>query len=125
MGAEPYTAAGGKPWYSPLAILTALTLRAMLRLALRQTEGLIGSIIHLLGLALAVLGHSTLSRRAGTLKVPRLRPHTGSGPLHMLVGARATAPASPVHATRQRHARWPSDREAVQNGHVFTEHAIC
>jgi len=29
-----------------LAILTALTLRAVFRLALRQTEGLIGSIIH-------------------------------------------------------------------------------
>ncbi len=39
------------PWYSPLAILTALTLRAVFRLALRQTEGLIGSIIHLLGRA--------------------------------------------------------------------------
>jgi hypothetical protein len=36
---------GGQPWYSPLAILTALTLRAVLRLALRQTEGLIGSIL--------------------------------------------------------------------------------
>jgi hypothetical protein len=48
-------------WYSPLAILTALTLRAVFRLALRQTEGLIGSIIHLLGLALAVPDHSTLS----------------------------------------------------------------
>jgi len=30
------------PWYSPLAILTALTLRAVFHLALRQTEGLIG-----------------------------------------------------------------------------------
>jgi len=46
---EPRTTRGGQPWYSPLAILTALTLRAVFRLALRQTEGLIGSIIHLLG----------------------------------------------------------------------------
>jgi hypothetical protein len=43
--AEPRTSRGGQPWYSPLAILTALTLRAVFRLALRQTEGLIGSII--------------------------------------------------------------------------------
>ncbi len=53
---------GGQPWHSPLAILTALTLRAVFRLTLRQTEGLIGSIIGLLGLALAVPDHSTLSR---------------------------------------------------------------
>src|SRR3954462_14783714 len=48
--AEPRTPRGGQPWYSELAILTALTLRAVFRLALRQTEGLIGSVIGLLGL---------------------------------------------------------------------------
>ena len=65
--AAPRTTRGGQPWYSPLAILTALTLRAVFRLALRQTEGLIGSVLHLLGLALAVPDHTTLCRRAGTL----------------------------------------------------------
>src|SRR3954462_15938460 len=69
--AAPRTTRGGQPWYSPLAILTALTLRTVFRLALRQTEGLIGSILHLLGLDLAVPDHSTLSRRAETLEVPR------------------------------------------------------
>ena len=43
--AEPRTTRGGQPRYSSLAITTALTLRAVFRLALRQTEGLIGSII--------------------------------------------------------------------------------
>src|ERR671915_1241659 len=74
--AAPRTTRGGQPWYSPLAILTALTLRAVFRLALRQTEGLIGSILHLLGLDLAVPDHTTLSRRAETLEVPR----SASGP---------------------------------------------
>jgi Transposase DDE domain len=46
--AAPRTTRGGQPWYSPLAILTGLRLRAVFRLALRQTEGLIGSIIHYL-----------------------------------------------------------------------------
>jgi len=68
--AEPRTTHGGQPWYSPLAILTALTLRAVFRLALRQTEGLIGCVIHLLGLDLPVPDHTTLSRRATTLGVP-------------------------------------------------------
>ncbi len=69
--AEPRTTRGGQPWYSPLTILTALTLRAVFRLALRQTESLIGSVIGLLGLSLAVPDHSTLSRWAETLEVPR------------------------------------------------------
>src|SRR4051812_3546873 len=52
--AEPRTGRGGQPRYSSLAITAALTLRAVFRLALRQTEGLIGSILQLLGLDLAV-----------------------------------------------------------------------
>src|SRR3954462_10321672 len=69
--AEPRTDRGGQPCYSDLAITTALTLRAVFRLALRQTEGLIGSVLQLLGLDLPVPDHSTLSRRAETLEVPR------------------------------------------------------
>ncbi len=87
--AAPRTTRGGQAWYSPLAILTALTLRTVFRLALRQTEGLIGSIISLLGLSLAVPTYSTLSRRAETMEVPRLRPGSGndadSEPVHLLV----------------------------------------
>jgi len=45
---------GAQPWHSELAILTALPFQAVLRLALRQTEGLIGSIMRLLGLDLPV-----------------------------------------------------------------------
>jgi hypothetical protein len=83
--AEPRTTRGDKIWYSPLAILTALTLRAVFRLALRQTEGLFGSIIHLLGLDLPVPDHTTLSRRADGLNVPRPRSGTDAAPVHLLV----------------------------------------
>ncbi len=106
--AEPRTTRGGQPWYSPLAILTALTLRAVFGLALRQTEGLIGSIIRLLGLELRVPDHTTLSRRGETLHVPRPRP--GSGPLHLLVdstGLRLCGPGEWLvekHGTRTRRA---------------------
>ena len=81
--AEPRTTRGGQPRSSALAITTALTLRAVLRLALRQTEGPIGSILALLGLDLAVPDHSTLSRRAETLDVASPRP--GSAPVHLPV----------------------------------------
>ena len=85
--AAPRTTRGGQPWYSPLAILTALTLRAVFRLAFRQTEGLIGSIIDLLGLTLRVPDHTTLSRRAATLEVPRpqRQPGAHAEALHLLV----------------------------------------
>jgi hypothetical protein len=46
--AAPRTTPGGQPHYSDLAITTALTLRAVFHLPLRQTEGLIGSILQLL-----------------------------------------------------------------------------
>ncbi len=69
--AEPRATRGGQLRYSPLAILTALTLRAVFRLAYQQAEGLLGSIVSLLGLSLRVPDHTTLSRRAATLDVPR------------------------------------------------------
>ncbi len=86
--AEPRTTRGGQPRYSPLAILTALTLRAVFRLAYRQAEGLIGSIVGLLGLSLRVPDHTTLSRRAATLDVPRpgnAGAGAGGEPMHLLV----------------------------------------
>ena len=46
-------------------------------------EGLIGSIIRLLGLDLAIPDHSTLSRRAETLEVARSQRYTE--PVHLLV----------------------------------------
>ena len=81
--AEPRTTRGGRLRYSALAIATALTLRSVFHLALRQTEGLIGSIIALLGPDLAVPDHTTLSRRAENLDVVHPRP--SSGPVHLLV----------------------------------------
>src|SRR3954470_15555176 len=82
--AEPRTTPGGQPHYSSLAITTALTLRAVFHLALRQTEGLIGSSLQLLGLALPVPDFSTLSRRAQSLELPA-QPRATGGPIHLLV----------------------------------------
>ena len=87
--AAPRTSRGGQPWYSPRAILTALTLRTVFRLALRQTEGVIGSVIRLLGLDLPVPDHSTLSRRAATLDMPRSQSAIGAEPVHLLVDSSA------------------------------------
>ncbi|XKH38719.1 IS5 family transposase [Azospirillum doebereinerae] len=82
--AAPRTTPGGQPSYSDLAITTALMLRAVFRLALRQTEGLLASILHLLGLDLPVPEHSTLARRARTVTLASL-PRSAGGPIHLLV----------------------------------------
>ncbi len=82
--AEPSGRPGGQLQYSDLAVNTALTLRSVFHLALRQTEGFVTSLIRLMGLELATPDHSTLSRRGKTVEVPamsRLR----SGPLHLVI----------------------------------------
>jgi hypothetical protein len=63
---------GGKQLYSDLAILTALTLRTVFHLALRQTEGFVASLIRLMDLDLATPDHTTLSRRSSSVVVPPL-----------------------------------------------------
>jgi hypothetical protein len=101
--AEARTTRGGQPWYSPLAILTALTLRAVFRLALRQTEGLIGSVIRLLGLDLSVPDHTTLSRRAATLEVPRPRSGSDAEPVHLLVDSTGLKLCGPGEWLVEKH----------------------
>jgi hypothetical protein len=108
--AAPRTTRGGQASYSDLAIATTLTLRAVFRLALRQTEGLIGSILQLLDLDLAVPDHSTLSRRAETLKLPKPRSGLGCGPMHLLVDSTGLKFCGPgewlveKHGTKRRRA---------------------
>ncbi len=55
---------GGQPLYSELAIELVLTLQLVFQLALRQAEAFSRSVLRLLGLALPVPDHSTLSSRS-------------------------------------------------------------
>ena len=66
--AEPRATRGGQPRYSALAITTALTLRAVFSLALRQTEGLVGSLLRVeadIGRYKRVIGDALRSRTGG------------------------------------------------------------
>src|SRR3954462_10852661 len=119
--AEPRTTRGGQPWYSALAILTALTLRVVFRLAFRQTEGLIGSIIGLLGLILRVPDHTTLSRRAVTVDVPQPRrpsPEAGgeAAPLHLLVDSTGPKLCGPGEWLIEKHG--PKPRRSWRKLHL-------
>jgi hypothetical protein len=82
------TTRGGQPRYSDLAIETALTVGLVFGLRLRQTEGLLTSVLELMGLDLAVPDHTTLSRRARTWHSPEGRQGRripSEGPVHILI----------------------------------------
>src|SRR3712207_2664767 len=115
--AAPRTGRGGQPRYSALAITTALTLRAVFRPALRQTEGLIGSILALLGLDLAVPDHTTISRRAETLEVAR--PRSGREPVHLLVDATGLRLCGPGDWLQEKHGT--KRRRAWKKLHLATD----
>jgi hypothetical protein len=72
---------------------------------------LIGSVLQLLGLDLPVPDHSTLSRRAETLEVPRSASGSGGGPVHLLVDSTGLKLCGSgewlqeKHGTKRRRAR--------------------
>src|SRR5215213_8611847 len=74
----------GQARYTDAAIQTSLMLRTAFKLPLRQTEGLMASILTLMDLTLSAPDRSTVSRRAVTL--PVIQPaQVPSGPLHVLI----------------------------------------
>jgi hypothetical protein len=107
--AAPRTTPGGQARYSDLAIETSLILRTVFHQPLRQTEGLVISLLELMGLDLPVPDHSTLSRRSRTLTMaPQAR--MASGPVHLLVdstGVKLSGPGEWLvekHGTQRRRA---------------------
>ena len=102
---------GGQRRYSDLAIVTALTLRTVFHLALRQTEGFVGSLIRLMGLDLDTPDHTTLSRRSASVDVPRIaRSH--QGPIHLVIDSTGLKILGDgewhahKHKTANRRRRW-------------------
>jgi len=75
---------GGQLRYSDVSIETALTLRLLFNLPLRQTEGFLNSLLAMMGLDLSAPDHTTLSRRSQHLDVRLRRIHSGEG-IHLIV----------------------------------------
>ncbi len=75
---------GGQARYTDAAIQTSLLLRTAFKLPLRQTEGLMASVLTLMDLTISAPDRTTVSRRAVTLPViqPTSVPH---GPLQVLI----------------------------------------
>jgi hypothetical protein len=74
---------GRRRIYSDLAVACALTLREVYDLPLRSTQGLVCSVLRLLGAELPTPHYSTLSRRAASL--PLDLPRRSKGPLHLAI----------------------------------------
>ena len=82
--AKPSRRRGGQRKYSDLAIETALTLRLLLHLPLRQTERFLTLIFELMNVNLEVPDHSTLSRRSGSLSF-QIEHAQGNGPIDLVI----------------------------------------
>src|ERR1700722_1713823 len=75
---------GGQARYTDAAIQTTLMVRTAFKLPLRQTEGLMASVMTLMDLTISAPDHTTISRRAVNLSViqPAPVPHVR---LHVLI----------------------------------------
>src|SRR5215831_13865508 len=76
---------GAQPIYADIAIETALALRLLFHLPLRQTEGFLDSVVRLMDLALPCPDHTTLSRRHATVVIRRQINHAPQGPIDLIV----------------------------------------
>lgn len=74
----------GQARYRDTAIETCLMLRSAFKMALRQTEGLMASVLTLMNLTISVPDHTTVSRRAVGLMVTKSKL-VPTGPLHVLI----------------------------------------
>jgi hypothetical protein len=82
--AKPSGRRGATQKYSDLAIETALTLRLVLRLPLRQAGGFQRSLLYLMDLSLEAPDHTTLSRRSKSLNA-KLIPIASKKPIHLII----------------------------------------
>ena len=121
---------GGQRRYSDLAIETALTLRLLYHLPLRQAEGFLHALFGMMRLDLSAPDYTTLSRRSQHLR-RRLRPIPPGEGLHLvldstglsIVGADEWAAAT--HGGRGRRG-WKKlhlgvDQSGVIRVHTLTE----
>ena len=82
--ARPSCRRGAPRKYTDLAIETALTLRLLFRLPLRQAEAFLRSLFHLMDLSLQAPDHTALSRRSKSLNA-NLVPIVSMKPVHLII----------------------------------------
>ena len=121
----------GRPkFYSDIAIETALTLRLLFKLPLRQTEGFLTSIFTLMNVGLNVPDHTTLSRRNQSLQTKLKRVGKPNGRVDLVIDSTGLVIHGEGRWTRHKHGKrkrrgWRKMHIGVSNGfivaHVITD----
>jgi len=123
----PEQAFGRPRLYSDLAIETALSLRLIFKLPLRQTEGLLRSLFKLMNLDLSVPDHTTLSRRNQTLNIKLKRMGSVTGPIDLVIDSTGLAIHGEGRWTRHKHGKrkrrgWRKLHIGVSDGLIVASH---
>jgi len=108
--AAPRTTPGGQARYSETAIETALMVSLVFHQPLRQTEGLLQSLLDLMAVDLPVPDHTTISRRAARL-TPVLRTAVPSGPVTLVIDSTGLK----VHGAGE----WHRDKHGVRGRRIW------
>ena len=113
---------------SDVAIETALTLRLLFHLPLRQAEGFLHSLFGMMGIDLSAPDHTTLSRRGQLLDVTLRRVPTGEG-LHLIVDSTGLSIVGEGEWVRAKHGvrgtrGWKKLHLAVDRSGVIVAEAL-
>jgi hypothetical protein len=100
----------GQARYLDIAIETCLMLRVAFKIPLRQTEGLMDSVLTWMNLTITAADHTTVSRRVVGLTVTK-STSAAKGPLHVLIDS----PGLPVGVARSDWL-WPARSGRNDNG---------
>ena len=119
---------GAPKTFSDCAIETALTLRLVFRVPVRQAEGFLRSVLSLMGVDLAAPDHTTLSRRSQSLAV-EFRRIPSPGPIHRIVDSTGLSIVgegewAAVNHGGRGHRGWKTLHLAVDRVGVIVAHAL-
>jgi Transposase DDE domain len=101
---------GAQPVYSDTAIETALSLRLLLRLPLRHTEGFLYAILSLMDVTLPCPDHTTRSRRHATVAIRWQIDHASQGPIDLIIDSTGLQGCGQGEWHRQKHGEKPHKR---------------
>ena len=113
--------------YSDLAIETALSLRLLFKLPLRQTEGFLRCLFSLMKVDISVPDHTTLSRRNSSLKTQLKRFGKPDGRVDLVIDSTGLVIHGEGRWTRHKHGKrkrrgWRKLHIGVSHGLIVANH---
>ena len=124
----PSSQPGGPRKFSDLSIQTALTLRLVFRLPLRQTEGFLRSVLALMDTDLEAPDHTTLSRRGQHLDLA-LGRIPAQDPLHLIINSTGLSLVGEGEWAAAKHGKrdqrgWKKLHLGVDGSGAIVAHAL-